>query len=132
MATIEEGLKAFVEAQVGAAGNGYPVQVPVDAAFPAWSYTVVSDQETLVASGGRSGFAKARIQCDFLAKEDGTDSDYKNIKDIATAVRDALDGYIGMMGSVTVYKCEVELNDDWADIHKLPVQRFDVMVQYKR
>jgi len=132
MATIEEGLKAYIETNVTAAGNGYPVSVPVDADFPAWCYTVISDREELLHSGGRSGFAVARVQCDFMAKEDADDSDYEKIKAIATTARNALDGYAGTMSTVTVYKCEVELNDDWAEIHKLPVQRFDVVLQYKR
>lgn len=132
MATIEEGLKAFIEANVAAAGNGYPVSVPVDASFPAWSYTVISDKEDLLHSGGRSGFAKARIQCDFMDREDADESDYEKIKTIATTARNVLDGYIGTMGSVTVFKAEVELNDEWADVHRLPVQRFDVFLHYKR
>lgn len=131
MATIEEGLKAFIEAQVASAGKGFPQEIPVDADFPAWAYTVISDEEWL-SHGGRTGLVKARIQCDFLAKESGGLSDVANVKAIATAARNALDGYQGLMGSVTVDYCHVELTDDWADIHQLPVQRFDVMLTYHR
>lgn len=131
MATIEEGLKTFIEAQVTAAGKGYPIEVPLDAVFPAWAYTVVSDDE-LLSHGGRTGFATARIQCDFLAKETGASTDYAIIKSIATAVRNKLDAFQGSMGGVTVDYCKTELSDDWADLHKLPVQRFDVMLKYHR
>lgn len=131
MATIEEGLKAYIETNVTAAGKGYPQEVPADAAFPAWSYNVISDSE-LLSHGGRTGFATARIQCDFMAKETASKSDYAIIKEISVTARNALDGYIGAMGGVTVDKCKVELNDDWADIHKLPVQRFDVILKYHR
>lgn len=131
MATIEEGLKAYIEAQVTAAGKGYPREVPVDAAFPAWSYQVVSDDEML-SHGGRTGFAKARIQCNFLAKETSSLSDYSIIKSIATTARNALDGYQGSMSGVQVDYCKTELSDDWADVHKLPVQRFDVILHYHR
>ena len=131
MPTIEESLKAFIESQAPAAGKGYPHEVPLDAGFPAWAYHTITDEETL-GHGGRVGFAKARIQCDFIASETALASDYANVKSIASDVRDALDGYKGSMGNVTVDYCHVELIDDWADLHKLPVQRFDVVLSYHR
>lgn len=131
MPTIEVGLKAYIEAQVASAGNGYPREVPVDADFPAWSYFCVSDDE-LLAHDGPTGFASARIQCDFIAKDTGSASAYAVTKTIATAVRNALDGFQGSMGGVTVDYCKTELTDDWAEIHQLPVQRFDVILRYHR
>jgi hypothetical protein len=131
MATIEEALVAFITANVTEAGNGYPQEVPVDADFPAWSYNTISDEEVL-SHGGRSGYAKARIQCDFMARETAELSDYAVVKGIAEAARNALDGYQGTMGTVNVDYCHVELTDDWADTHKLPVQRFDVILSYRR
>jgi hypothetical protein len=130
MPTIEEGLVSFIEAEVTEAGKGYPQEVPVDADFPAWSYNVISDDEML-SHGGATGFVTARIQLDFLAKETESKSDYAVIKTIAATARAALNGYQGDMGGVRVDYCKVELNDDWADIHKLPVQRFDLVLNYR-
>ena len=130
MATIEEGLVAYLEAQVPTAGKGFPIEVPVDEDVPAWSYQKVDDDQLLAHSGG-TGFYTARIQLNFHAKEAGGKSDYENAKDIAGVVRTKLDGYKGAMGSVQVKYCKTTLSDDWADIHKLPLARFDVMINYK-
>lgn len=131
MPTIEEGLLSYIETAVTAAGKGYPIEVPSDAAFPAWAYQTISDNEML-SHAGRSGFATARIQLDFMAKETASKSDYAIIKEIAVSARNALDGFKGSLGGVTVDYCKVELTDDWADVHKLPVQRFDVILNYHR
>ena len=131
MPTIEAGLKSHIETTVTAAGKGYPYEVPLDAVYPAWAYQTISDNEVL-SHGGRTGFAKARIQLDFIARETSLKTDYAIIKEIADAVRNALDGFKGSLGGVTVDYCKVELNDDWADVHRLPVQRFDVLVNYHR
>lgn len=131
MPTIEAGLKSYIETTVTAAGKGYPYEVPLDAAYPAWAYQTISDNEVL-SHGGRTGFAKARIQLDFIARETASKTDYAIIKEIADAARNALDGFKGSLGGVTVDYCKVEINDDWAEVHKLPVQRFDVIVNYHR
>lgn len=129
MSVLEEGLKTYIEAQVPAAGNGYPIEVPVDADFPAWSFQTIDDEQDL-RHGGGSGFYRARVQLNFLAKETANQSDYAIIKGIAATARAALDGYKGDMGSVHIKYCKTTLSDDWADIHKLPVQRFDVQINY--
>lgn len=130
MTILEEGLLAFVEAQVPAAGNGYPMEVPQDADFPAWSYRVIEDEQ-LLEHGGGTGFYTARVQLDFMAEETASQSDYAIIKGIASSVRAALDGFKGDWSGVAVKFCKTRLNDDWADTHKLPVQRFDVDINYK-
>lgn len=130
MTVLEEGVKAYIEAQVTAAGRGYPLEVPEDADFPAWSYQTVDDDQLLHHQGG-TGFYRARMQLDFMAKEIASQSDYAIIKGIAASVRAALDGYKGSMSGVYVKYCKTTLSDDWADIHKLPVQRFDVLINYK-
>lgn len=129
MTTLEEGLKAYIEAQVTAAGKGYPLEVPQDADFPAWAFQTVDDEQ-VVGHGGGTGFVRARMQLDFMAEETADESDYDIIKQIASAARAALDGYRGNMNGVQVKFCRTTLSDDWADIHKLPVQRFDVLINY--
>lgn len=130
MTILEEGLKAYIEAQVTAAGKGYPIEVPQDADFPAWSYQVIDDDQ-LLSHGGGTGFYTARVQLDFMAEETASQSDYAIIKGIASSVRAVLDGFKGNWSGVAVKYCKTRLSDDWADIHKLPVQRFDVDINYK-
>lgn len=130
MSVIEEGLKAYIEAQVPTAGNGFPTEIPVDETVPAWSYGLVDEEQVLAHSGG-VGFYKARFQLEFHAKEAGGKSDYENAKTIAGLARAALDGFKGDWSGVKVKFCKTTISDDWAEIQKLPVQRFDVMINYK-
>lgn len=131
MTVLEQGIKAYVEAQVAAAGKGYPFEVPVDAAFPAWAYETIEDEQLLSHSGG-AGYYEARMELRFMADESTSLSAYGVVKGIAAAARAALDGYKGTMGSTVYVKfCKTTLRDEWADTHKLPVQRFDVVVHYK-
>jgi len=129
--SIEEGVKDYIETNVPSAGKGFPLEVPVDEAFPAWAYETVSDEQDLAHSGG-TGFYKARMMLTFMEDESAVSSDYALVKGIAAAVRAALDGYKGTMGSsVSVKYCKTTLSDEWADTHKLPVQRFDVIIHYR-
>lgn len=130
MSVLEEGLVAYVEAQVAAAGKGYPIEVPQDATFPAWAYTLIDDDQLLHHQGG-TGFYSARIQIDLMAQETGGDSDYAILKGLASDMRTALDGFKGSWSGVQIKYCKTTLSDDWADIHRLPVQRFDVRINYK-
>lgn len=130
MTVLKEGLVTYVEAQVPAAGKGYPYEVPQDANFPAWSYKVIDDDQLLHHQGG-TGFYRARVQLDFIAHETADKSDYQVVNEIAASVRAVLDGFKGDWSGVKVKYCKTTVNDDWADIHKLPVQRFDVLINYK-
>ena len=131
MTVLEDALKSYVETQVTAAGKGYPIEVPEDADFPAFAYETVSDEQEL-SHGGGIGFYKARVQLSFMDDESATKSDYALVKEIAAAVRAALDGYKGTLsGTVKAKYVRCTLSDEWADIHKLPVQRFDVIIHYK-
>ncbi len=130
MTTIEEALKAFIEAQAASAGPGYPMEVPADAAIPAWSYQTIDDEQVLGHAGG-TGFQKARIQLNFMAQEAGGLTDYANAKAIAAAVIAVLDGYRGAMSDRNVDYCHATTSDDWADIHQLPVQKLDVLINYR-
>jgi hypothetical protein len=130
MTTLVEGLKAYLEAQVPAIGAAYPVVVPQDAAYPAWSYQVIDDGQMLSHSGGTK-YAKARVQIDIMAKETASLSGYGAAQGLASQVRAALDGFKGSMSGVAVKYCKTTLSDDWADIHDLPVASVDVIVHYK-
>lgn len=131
MTVLEEGVKAYIEAQVTSAGKGFPIEVPVDEVFPAWAYETISDEQELAHSGG-TGFYKARMMLTFMDDESAVSSDYALVKAIAASVRAKLDGYKGTMGSTVYVKyCKTTLSDEWADTHKLPVQRFDVIIHYR-
>jgi hypothetical protein len=124
MATIEEGIVAFVEASVASAGKGYPVQVPQKASYPAWAYEVTGDVESLTHSG-RTGWHEARVSLLFLA------ASYSTVKGIANALRAAFDGYVGAMGTKTVQYCHVvNVADTWADMHDMPAARLDLVINY--
>ena len=131
MATIQEGLKSYIETNVTSAGYGFPLEIPQGEAFPAWSYRVVDD-DVLLSHAGRAGFCKARIQLDVMAKEANSKSDYENSLTVANALRAALDGYKGAMGSATVYYCHTTANDDYSDIFELPYVSIDVVIHYSK
>ncbi len=130
MSVLEEGLMAYLEAQVPAAGKGYPIEVPQDAEKPAWSYQVI-DEDQLLSHQGATGFFRTRIQMDVVVPETNLNSDYDNAKAIAADLRTALDGFKGDWSGVKIKYCKTTLSDDWAEIHKLPVQRFDVQINYR-
>jgi len=128
--TIQEGLVAYMAANVSSAGTGYPIEVPQDASYPAWSYQVIDDNQVL-AHNGATYFHMARIQIDIIALATSGLSAYANGQAIATAMRQKLDGYKGKMGTIPVDYCKTTLNDDWAEMHKLPAVHFDVMINYR-
>lgn len=128
--TIEEALKAFIEANVPSAGPGYPLQAPGDAALPAWSYQTVDDPQQ-IAHDGATGFHMARVQVEFMATAGGGRTDYANAKLIQAAATAALDGYRGAMSDRQVDYCHVLPSDDWADIHQLPAVRLDIRINYR-
>lgn len=123
MASIEEGLVAFVEANVASAGQGFPVQVPQDCVYPAWSYQVMSDEESL-AHDGALGWYKLSVTLIFISRT------YALSKAAANALRAALGGYHGLMGSRSVQFCKCRVSDGWADVHNLPAAVLDVEVNY--
>jgi predicted ATP-dependent Lon-type protease len=130
MTAVQAGLKAYIEAQVPEAGKSWPVQVPQDAAYPAWSYEVIDDDQ-LLSHGGGTGFYKARIQIRLSAKETESASTYGNLSSIATQIRAKLDGYKGNMNGVQVEFCKTMSSDDFADQKQLPTVSIDVLINYK-
>lgn len=130
MTAVQAGLKAYLETQVPAAGEGYPVQVPQDASYPAWSYEVVDDDELLSHAGG-TGFFKARIQIRVTAQETASVSAYGNASSIASQMRSKLNGYKGNMHGVQVEFCKAMSSDDFAEQKQLPTISLDVLINYK-
>ena len=129
MTDILQGLVAYIEANVTAAGKGYPLEVPQDANYPAWSYELVDD-ERLIAHDGKTSYSKARIQIDVMDDADATHSGYYNTRTATLALRNALDGFSGNLGGVTVEFCKTSVSDGLADAHNLPYESFDAMIQY--
>lgn len=125
---------AYLEAQVASAGKGYPLEIPQDASYPAWTYQVIDDEQQL-AHGGPTGFYQARIQIDVMAKESGSLSAYGISAGIAKLMQGKLDGFRGSMGNetinVNVDYCKTMSSDDYAELHQLPSVRFDVMINYR-
>lgn len=126
--SLSEGLKAYLETQVPAAGQGFPMEVPQDAT--GWSYFVVSDEQVL-AHNGPTNFYKARVQIDLIAAATATKSAYLVALELRKLMRDKLDGYKGAMGSVAVKYCKTEISDEWAESRQGPATRFDILINYK-
>jgi len=129
---IQEALLAFIEKNVPSAGIGYPVLIPVDKPLPAWAYQVLDDEEIL-SHKGKTGFVKAYLQITVNAAVEVGKSQYQSAMTIANAIRTALDGYQGLMGTVPVYYCHVKpISDEWAAQREIPVARLRIRINYRR
>lgn len=122
------GLVTWMASNVASAGNGYPQEVPQG--VEGWSYSVVSDKQDL-GHGGALNFYKARIQVDLQYNATASKSAAMVTHEIADAMRAALDGYKGAMGSASVKFCQTEITDDWAQTSESPSVRFDIVINYK-
>lgn len=130
MTTIQEGLVAYIEAQVPSAGKAFPQEIPQDEDYPAWAYELI-DSEQLIGHSGGTGFYKARIQIDVVVEASESAGPYATAQGLAQSIRAKLDGYKGSMGGVQVEFCKTTQSDDWAELHNLPTASFDVMINYK-
>lgn len=126
--TLLSGLVSWMSSNVASAGNAYPFEVPQGVS--GWSYYVVSNVQT-IGHAGAQNFYTMRIQIDLQYSESGSNSPYKATKTVADAMRTALDGYKGAMGSATVEFCKTETTDDWAPSAESPSVRFDIVLNYK-
>jgi hypothetical protein len=125
---IEEGLVIFIEAQVPSAGKGYPLVVPQD--LSGWAYQRIPNQGQQLAHGGKTGFVRGRFQ---ITVTGGGETPYADAKVKANAIENAMHGYKGLMGTVPVDYCNVRsIDDDWAEAQKLPVQRLDLQINYRK
>lgn len=127
--TIEAGIYAHLIGNAGVAAlvgtRIYPLLVPQDAELPALAYQRISGPRDH-AHDGPSGLALARMQLICVA------ASYDGAKALSEAVRAAMDGHKGSMGTVTVDACLLDNEiDQWAAAHEAPVVRHDYMIWYQ-
>ena len=111
MITIEEGLAAFLVANAAVnaivAGRVYPNKLPQTVTLPALTYQRIDTPRVHSHdTSGATGTAHPRIQFDCWA------ASYANAKGLADALRGALNGYKGTMGSVNPVTVQSALQED--------------------
>jgi hypothetical protein len=82
----------------------YPIHLPQDPKFPAITYQIISGQPEYDLEGAR-GLADTRIQIDCWARAKEQTDGYDSARDLAEAVRGALSGYSGTVGSDVIQEC---------------------------
>jgi predicted site-specific integrase-resolvase len=113
--TIEEGIYSYIQTKSGVTSlvstRVYPSNMPQDFTLPAIVYFRVSSERQHEAreSSVTQGKARARYQFDCMAET------YDGAKALGEALRIAMDGYIGLMGSNTVQACSLENDRDIYD-----------------
>lgn len=113
----------------GSAVRVYPLMLPQTPTFPALTYQRISGVRDR-HQRGPSGTSFARIQCDAWAPATQADgSGYMRAKNLADAVRKAVDGYAGAMSSVFVQQVQVEGDRDiYESDAKLYRVSFDLLI----
>lgn len=129
----EEALTAYllatpaVTALIGT--RWFPMLIPQDAVRPACAYQRLPGTQRVMAHDGPTGFATCTIQVTAQAQGYGT------AKSIVRVIRQALDGFRGVMGGaggLTVYRTAVHSDGDgWAEQLGMPTLRVDVEMNYK-
>ncbi|RMD51893.1 DUF3168 domain-containing protein [Candidatus Parcubacteria bacterium] len=117
--TIEYGLYNKLKNDAGinalVSGRVYPLRLPQQPTLPAITYQRISTVR-LQQLGGVTNNARVRFQIDSFAET------FNEIKDIAAAIRAALDGFKGTLSSDTVYRIislsENDLYENEADIYR--------------
>lgn len=123
---IEDGLYSYLKAQstinsiVG--DRIYPSILPQDPVLPAITFHVVSS-EPVSRQDGKPVLEKARIQIDAYA------SQVRNAKLLAKAIRDSLEAYVGLMGTISVQAVFV-LDYGMTDFEDVPSE-FRVISEYE-
>jgi hypothetical protein len=96
---IEEAVRDIIRTNGGVSAittRCFPVKVPQNPTFPFILYQKVTATRHQDLSGG-SGLTQARFQIEAWAET------YSRAKELANAIRDALDGYTGTSGTVKVW-----------------------------
>lgn len=127
--TIEAGIYAYLIANSGVFAlvgtRIYPQVIPQDAEMPAMAYQRISGPRDHSHSGP-SGLVVARMQLTCMA------ASYDGAKALGEAVRAAMDGYSGTMGTVTVDACLLDNEiDSFAAVFEKPVVRYDYLIWYQ-
>lgn len=101
MAAIEEALDSLVTGNAGVAAlistRFTPIDIPQKSALPAACYQVITTSREY-DQGGADGFASPRIQITIVGRT------YTEAKSVATAIRKAINGYRGTVGTTTTVK----------------------------
>jgi hypothetical protein len=130
MADVEEAVYAILRSAGGVTaivGTGdaariYPNVVPQDAGLPAMAYQRISALRR-ATHGSPASLARPRIQITMLAES------YSQVKGLAAAVREALDGFMGTAGGVSVGVALAEdETDEFGSSNNLHVVRQDYMI----
>ncbi len=87
----------------------YPLRLPQGYTLPAVSFQRVSTNRDHVIDDGPIGWAWARFQFDLWSET------YTDVRDLSNAVRQALDGYNGTLGTITVPGIFIESERDLFD-----------------
>ena len=129
MADLETGIFSYLSGHTGVhaavADRIYPFAVPQEMTLPAVAYQRVSGNRMLAHDGGPD-FAEARIQFTCVADT------YGEAKDGVRAIREAMHGFRGILGSVRVARCKVEAEyDGYATASAKPTVRLDVAILYQ-
>ena len=108
--TIEEGLYDYLSSDVGVSAllssRIYPGTLPQNWTAPAISYQRISGERNRILSGPDDR-ATPRIQIDCWADS------YSGARALAEAVRSAIDGYAGLMGTTQVGSVVLESDTDF-------------------
>lgn len=109
---IEEGLMTYLEAQeftdlgTGANYRLFPVRAPQGTVTPYMTVEKISAVR-MRDTRGPLGYAKPRFRIHVF------DESYLTVKNLVTEVRQALDGYDGLMGTVSILAVMVENESDF-------------------
>ena len=126
---LEEGLYTFLQSRAGLTAlvgtRIYPVMAPQGVALPYVAFDRV-DTRPEQALGEAAGLATTRVQFDCYA------AGAKQAKELADALRQALDGQSGTWGSVVVGAClwlnELDVYEPETGSYAVPVD-FDVIYE---
>jgi len=119
--SIESGIVSVLRADGTVSGiistRIYPLKLKEGYALPALSYQRVSSVREHNIDVGPIGFAWARFQIDSWAES------YTDVRSLAEAVRQCLDGYKGTMGGVNAggicIKSERDLFEEGTEIYRV-------------
>lgn len=113
---LEQALHAFLKANAALLAlvgtRIYPVMLPQKPTLPALTYQTISTVPDYVLAGP-SGLVAKRVQINCWATREWAAPGYTDAQNIATAVRNALDGYSGIWpGGVEIVRAKRDNQHD--------------------
>jgi len=128
---IEDDLYAYLKNDAGISGyvaaRIYPVKMPQNVEYPAITYQLVSTVRS-ISQSGRVTLVEGRYQIDSWGNT------YASVKNIAQSVRDALQGFRGIMGATRVQGIWEDSNserDFYEDVTDLRRVTHDFIIYYE-